>query len=775
MTITKTTVPLAGVAESCVRLVDKLNSLGAGIKRIFVCDSEFHSQTMNADTHLYTEDGTRQVPVCFVFWNPVTGEEIRQFYTPGAPYPPCPVSTGTDTLFVMFTAQAELMTMLVLWNVMPLRILDLDIEWRASNNEEYRLKEMKNEARSANKSDGEELSPMALLGVCALHGISTRGQQHKDEMRDLVLRGGPWTEDETAAILDYCAEDCYDTAALLSIYWPKIEDVFYGMSRQRIDGLKAALHRGRAMTGFAWMRHVGIPIDTELTSRLAKHFGRIMDILFEDVRVTFPVYNEDKYDIAPLRWKAFLTERGWLTNSQHPWPLTKGSAVVGADGKKTRARKNRQPRRDKETLEQMSLIYPELKQLTTITEIRSCTKLGLNFPYGPDNRHRTNFWPYGCITGRCVPSSSNYVLAGGSPAFRHLAKPGPGEILVEGDWSAQEVWIAAFLSGDKRMQKMLREADPYVEFGEMVGMIPRGTMKSYIAEHGGPGIKMCKKDFGEIRDRMKSVTLGVLYGKTAYTVARDCGITADEAAGLLRLHRVTFKQFWIWSEWLKNETLATRRIATKMGWPRQILRKKDREIHQAEEDRWKDIGNSLQNWPMQSHGSEMLRLALIYAAEMRVGVCGSLHDGIFAVGKIEDEATLLRDLKACMDRASIDLLGAATPIEFSVTRWPDRFVPEKKSHAIVVWNKMLVALETAEHEALNPAPPVPREPTFCKFKYEIGDIEIPDDPSTPPSHQPDDVCGVETTDGCKMCEEHCKNPDKCELHKTVLQGYYTEV
>jgi hypothetical protein len=273
---------------------------------------------------------------------------------------------------------------------------------------------------------------------------------------------------------------------------------------------------------------------------------------------------------------------------------------------------------------------------------------------------------------------------------------------------------------------------------------------------------------------MKSVTLGVLYGKTAYTVARDCGITADEAAGLLRLHRVTFKQFWIWSEWLKNETLATRRIATKMGWPRQILRKKDREIHQAEEDRWKDIGNSLQNWPMQSHGSEMLRLALIYAAEMRVGVCGSLHDGIFAVGKIEDEATLLRDLKACMDRASIDLLGAATPIEFSVTRWPDRFVPEKKPHAIVVWNKMLVALETAEHEALNPAPPVPREPTFCKFKYEIGDIEIPDDPSTPPSHQPDDVCGVETTDGCKMCEEHCKNPDKCELHKTVLQGYYTE-
>ncbi len=291
-TTIKTTIAPAGVGESCRLLMEKLNSLGAGVKNIWVCDSEFHSQ-LKSETGLYDKDGTRQVPVCFVFWNPITSEEIRQFYKPGEPYPKCHVSTGTDSLFVMFTAQAELMTMLVLWNAMPKRILDLDIEWRAANNEEYRLKEMKNEAKSANRGDDGELSPMALLGVCAIHGITTRSQQHKDEMRDLILRGGPWTDEETERILDYCAEDCYDTAALLAVFWPKIADVFYGRSRMKIDGLKAALHRGRAMTGFAWMRHVGIPIDAELTRRLTKHFDRIMDHLYEDVRKDFPVFNED--------------------------------------------------------------------------------------------------------------------------------------------------------------------------------------------------------------------------------------------------------------------------------------------------------------------------------------------------------------------------------------------------------------------------------------------------------------------------------------------------
>lgn len=671
--------------ESIERLLARLNSLRAGIKNIWIADSEFHSQTKSA-TGMFDAEGGLQVPVCFVFFNPITDEEIRQFYAPGSFYPPCPISLGSDTLFVAFSSQAELLTMLRLWGVMPAGILDLEMEWLAINNEEYSLKKMKTEARSANRNG--DISPLSLLGVCAIHGISTRDQGRKDAMRDLILRGAPWGGEESQQILDYCAEDVYDTTALLAVMWERIQDVFY--CRERIDGLKAALHRGRSMQGFAWMRHNGIPIDVEMNARLTTHFEHIMDALYMEIRQEFPVFNDDSYDIAPSKWKEFLKKKGWLDNPDHPWPMSKG-------GKK---RDNRQPKRDvRRIIPTMALVYPELKKLRTVLEIRSCTKLGLQFPVGQDNRHRVNFWAYGSVTGRCTPSSAKFMLAGGSPAFRHLAKPAQGEILIEADWSAQEIWIAAYLSGDQAMQKMLRGADPYISFGEMAGVIPQGSMQKFIDDHGyEKGVKACKKKYETERARLKAITLGVLYGKTVYIVASECGITTREAAVLLDTHKRNFPKFWQWISWMVNEALATHKITTKLGWQRWILPKKERDAQKDDETRNKKIQNSLQTFQMQAHGAEMLRLACIYAAERGLAICAPLHDAIFAVAGIEDEQRVVADLRECMERAAKDLLGIAIPIEFFVTRYPERFVPDDKPMALVVWDKMMKALAKAERE-----------------------------------------------------------------------------
>ena len=522
-------------------------------------------------------------------------------------------------------------------------------------------------------------SLLGLLGVCAIHGISTRDQQHKEEMRRLILTGGPWTEEQERQILDYCAEDVWDTLALLAEMWPKIPDPQY--CRQKIDGISAAIHRGRTISPFAWMEHVGIPIDAKLNARLAKHFPEIMENLYKEVREEFPIFNDDGFDIAPSKFVEFLKMKGWLDNPDHPWPKTSG-------GKK---RDKKQPKRDGKTLDSMSLVYPELKKLTSLLSIRSSTKLGLQFPIGPDNRHRVGFWPFGTVTSRCAPSSKEYMLAGGSPAFRHLAKPAKGEILIEADWSAQEIWIAAYLSGDKAMQKMLQQADPYIAFGEMAGVIPAGSLEKF-------GVKECKVRFAAERTRLKAVTLGVLYGKTIYTVARECGITSDEAKRLLRLHKQLFPQFWLWIEWMVNEALATHKISTKLGWQRRLLSKKERDKHKSDDQKRKKVQNSLQNFPMQSHGAEMLRLALVYATEKGVGICAPLHDAIFVVAPADQEAWATETLKECMERAAMDIIGVKIPIEMFVVRYPDRFVPDDKPMAVTVWNKMMVSLEKAERQ-----------------------------------------------------------------------------
>jgi hypothetical protein len=45
-----------------------------------------------------------------------------------------------------------------------------------------------------------------------------------------------------------------------------------------------------------------------------------------------------------------------------------------------------------------------------------------------------------------------------------LIRPGPGKALAYLDWSAEEIAIAAVLSSDPQLLKVVREGDPYLGF-----------------------------------------------------------------------------------------------------------------------------------------------------------------------------------------------------------------------------------------------------------------------------------------------------------------------
>ena len=143
-----------------------------------------------------------------------------------------------------------------------------------------------------------------------------------------------------------------------------------------------------------------------------------------------------------------------------------------------------------------------------------------------------------------------------------------------------------------------------------------------------------------------------------------------------------------------NESLATRKIATKLGWTRWLRTKKDRDEHK-EEGTHKKVQNSLQNFPEQSHGAEMLRLALIYATEKGLGICAPLHDAIFVVAAADAEEWAVKTLRECMERAAVDIIGVKIPIELHIVRYPDRYEPDKPM-AVTVWEKMMASLERAE-------------------------------------------------------------------------------
>src|SRR6516165_5605951 len=142
---------------------------------------------------------------------------------------------------------------------MPERILDLFIEFRACTN-----------GLDTPAGNG-------LLGALAYFGLDGMGADENQEMRALILRGGPWSEDERTAILNYCEGDVEALDRLLPAMLPKLD-------------LPRALVRGRYMAAAAAMEHVGTPIDVPTLGLFRRHWTDIQDQLIAEIDASYGVF-----------------------------------------------------------------------------------------------------------------------------------------------------------------------------------------------------------------------------------------------------------------------------------------------------------------------------------------------------------------------------------------------------------------------------------------------------------------------------------------------------
>jgi DNA polymerase-1 len=194
--------------------------------------------------HAIPEDagrsGERPRPVCMVAKELRTGQEWRIWRGEFGPEPPFPIGPGD--LFVAYYASAELGCFRALGWPKPANILDLYVEFRDRTN---------------------GLEPPAgsgLIGALTYFGLDTIGALEKDELRRLILAGGPWSDSDRSAILDYCASDTYALERLLLAMLPRVD-------------LPRALLRGRFMAAAAAMEWNGVPIDVETLALLRGELG----------------------------------------------------------------------------------------------------------------------------------------------------------------------------------------------------------------------------------------------------------------------------------------------------------------------------------------------------------------------------------------------------------------------------------------------------------------------------------------------------------------------
>ena len=123
--------------------------------------------------------------------------QLQRLWLDGVAKPVCPIPMGENSLYVAYYASAEMNCHLVLDWSLPNYLLDLFCEFRCQNN-------------------GLSLPVKNnLLGALSLHGLEHISLVEKEEMRELALRGGPYTNAERLALLDYCQTDVDALVALL--------------------------------------------------------------------------------------------------------------------------------------------------------------------------------------------------------------------------------------------------------------------------------------------------------------------------------------------------------------------------------------------------------------------------------------------------------------------------------------------------------------------------------------------------------------------------------
>lgn len=567
-----------------------------------------------ADFEFRAAPGERPEPVCLVAHEVRSGRSVK-LWGHELTSSPCPYKTSADALFVAYYASAEMGCHLALKWPMPANVLDLYAEFRVETN-------------------GQQLvSGKGLLGALTYYGEPGISALEKDAMRELILRGEPYSADEQFAILAYCESDVVATTKLLQKMWPILEQP------NRID---LARNRGRYTQAVAMMEWHGIPVDTELLNRLRANWDGLKDQLIARVDAQFGVY-----DGRTFKHDRFAQ---YLSRNDIPWPtLASGRLAL-----------------DDDTFSEQCKSWPKLRPLKELRQAMGQLRLS-DLAVGSDGRNRTLLSMYSSRTGRNQPSNSRFVF-GLSAWLRGLIKPQPGYGLVYVDWSQQEFGIAAALSGDRRMCEAYASGDPYLAFAKQAGAAPADATK---VSHAA------------IREQYKACVLAVQYGMQEESLGRRIQQPAVYARELLRMHRRTYPDFWKWSDDVLDHALTHRRLWTVFGWMLHVEGATN--------------GRSLRNFPMQANGAEMLRLACSLAVEAGIRIVAPIHDAVLIEAPLHglDEATA--QMQECMRQASATVLdGFELRADAKTITFPDRYVDERGSTMWGIVNDLLASLDLQE-------------------------------------------------------------------------------
>jgi DNA polymerase I-like protein with 3'-5' exonuclease and polymerase domains len=501
-----------------------------------------------------------------------------------------------DDLFVSHNNVAEKKYLIRLGISPPRRWFDTYIAWRRLTNEPGWP-----EASLASILDQLKIPHLALINKQAL------------QQKILHLAFDPSDPGDLSEILNYCFGDCDGCG---HVYEHVIDRIDPAAMAYWCEYLKAVSR----------MELRGVRVDAETARLIVNSREAIVAHLIQKVNRVHPIY------VGPtFKRRAFFD---WCRTQRIAWPWTPskttGRPVQSLCNDAMKVMESRHP---------FIALVRQVRKTTGALGRRLAIKID-----GKNGRHYFSTWPFRSITGRNQPR--NFIFCGPKWMRWLIIPESPDHVLVYLDFVAQEIGIAAALSGDRAMREMYATDDAHLTFAVMAGAAPAWATK---------------KTHRQIRNMYKTVNLGVLYGQTEYGISDRLGVSLDEARQIIDQHRSLFAGYWSWSRQVVQGAYDRGEIKTRCGWASRVPRL-------SKYRTWA-------NWPIQAAGGDIMRLTVVYLDRQGVRVLAPVHDG-FLLSCRRDQ---LDDLRQAVDyacRSAVSQVLGDFPLKWELEVHEGRFRDE---------------------------------------------------------------------------------------------------
>jgi hypothetical protein len=555
-----------------------------------------------------------------------------------------PFDLGPDVLFVAYSAWAERICFQVLGWAFPVRVFDLHTAFLAADNV---LPPARFDDDEAHERDPKDLETACRKYAC---GADWGGIDKHQIAKD--IGEGNWQKYGREGVLEYCEFDVANEVklfrAMLREHCNDRSVPIFPAANVR-DVLRWSEYSAKAC-GLIQAR--GMFVDVPMWEQVQERKFSVMSALVRKFdpsqgRTDHPIYvrQGDHWKFDTRNFERFLPALGI-----YQWPrLASGALSLDSDAFR---------------------MFHHVPGIEGIHALRDSLRViaSAKLPIGRDGRNRPSLFPFGTRTGRNAHRRSLYNAHAG---LRSFLIPPAGKRLVSLDYRTQEVGIAAVFFDDGNLRNDYLSGDVYHALARLLGFTADDDPKRWARNNA------------DVRQRMKSLQLGINYLMGVKSIAIRIERHPLVAAEILRMHRARYPRLYAGRQEAIECTLLRREIRARNNWPLRIS--------------FSPNERSIANFPCQANGAAMLQVAAVRL--VRAGLVPSMlvHDGIL-LEVDEDHADEQEALAIeIMQAASRDVLGGfqiGVDVDKRVSAG-QRYI-DKRPVSMSMWQTIVEALAYAQ-------------------------------------------------------------------------------